>query len=312
MRYLEGCVSQLKAENTKFGGTMRSPTTLRMQINHAQDDVEFNDEDDEQEDEDSDEFDDDVIEPAAPPTKLRSNRPSMTAANEWSFRESRTSSIVSFSESSAQPSPYIQSQMDDGGGTKKRPNLPTGPKSFNASPSLAGMVSSATPTPTLLSPAFHSIHFSPDLSRIQTNSSFGKSTSGSLSTGGSSWASVNYPGSASGSVSNPSPSMQPLPSPKLGLPLPHPAVTSLQLPAQYNAAMQRERDVGNNSPSAISDTSGNAEATASAALMMLTNEWRGGGRPEKASIPPHSAGGVRGGSKDRIGKGMSVRDLLSS
>jgi len=108
--------------------------------------------------------------------------------------------------------------------------------------------------------------------------------------------------------------MQPLPSPKavLGLPLPHPAVTSLHLPPHYNAAIQRERDAGNNSPSAVSDASGNAEATASAALMMLTNEWRGGGRPDQVNMLPHAAVTGRGDSKDRSGKGMSVRDLLSS
>ncbi|KAJ9607757.1 hypothetical protein H2200_007835 [Cladophialophora chaetospira] len=317
LRYLEGCVSQLKAENAKLGGKMRSPSDSRMQIDHAQVDEDFDDEEEEDEQDDDDEQDDfvdDVPEAAAPPAKLRSHRHGTSGANEWTLRDSRKSSVASFSGSSAHPSPYLHSQQDDRIGTKRRSVLPGRGPSYTASPPLAGMVSSTTPTPTLLSPAFNSIHFSPELARTQTNSSVGQSTSGSLSTGGSSWRSVNHPGSATGSISNPSPGMQPLPSPKaaLGLPLAQPPVTSLQLPPQYNAAVQRERDFSNRSPSAVSDASGNAEATASAALMMLTNEWRGGGRPDHVGVPPHGAIGGRRDEKEHTGKGMSVRDLLSS
>ena len=317
VRYLEGCVSQLKAETANLGGKVRLSTGSRMQVRNMQDEEEdFEDEDMQDEDEDQEEFVDDVLESAPPPAKIRNGRRSMTGPNEWSLRDSRKSSVASFSGSSAYPSPYIQSQLDEANNNaRRRPVLPVGMQSFTASP---GMVPSQTPTPTLLSPAFNSIHFSPDLSRAQTNTSstsINKPASGSLSTGtgtSSSWTSVNHHPS---SATQPSPSMAPLPSPKaaLGLPLPHPVVTSLQLPPHYNTAIQRERDAGNNSPSAVSDASGNAEATASAALMMLTNEWRGGGRPDTATLLAVGGPG-RGNSKERGGggKGMSVRDLLSS
>jgi hypothetical protein len=327
VKYLEGCVSQLKAENAKHGGKVRSSSSARMQIDTTVHDEEMDSDDEEERDEDDeqDDFvDDAVVAPSVPATKNRSNRHSTTGPNEWSLRDSRKSSVASFSGSSAYPSPHITSQKDDsnsGVGSRKRPILPSSMSSYTASPSQAGMVSSATPTPTLLSPAFNSIHFSPDLARTQTNSSVGKSAgsgSGAFSIGtSSSWTSVNTAPPGSASVSNPSPSMLPLPSPKaaLGLPLPHSTVTALHLPPQYNAAIQREREAGNHSPSAVSDASGNAEATASAALMMLTNDWRGSGRPDQAIGPSTQSQSVPGGgadSRDRGGKGMSVRDLLSS
>ncbi|KIW31929.1 uncharacterized protein PV07_03516 [Cladophialophora immunda] len=324
VRYLEGCVAQLKGENAKLGGKVRSSTSSRMQLDDpAGDDEDLDDEEDEQdEDEDQDETVDDVPAPTAPPARGRSHRTSAVAGSEWTLRDSRKSSVASLSGSSAYPSPHIQSQsqgaIDDTGGLRKRPLLPAGVQSFTTSPSISvhsgGMVSSATPTPTLLSPAFNSIHFSPDLARTKTNSSVGKSGSGVLNTPASSWTTVNPSGSSSGSMSNPSPNMQPLPSPKaaINLPLPHPAVAALQLPPHYSAATQRERDGGSKSPGAMSDASGTAEATASAALMMLTNDWRGGGRPDaQASVNAPGVAGVRGDSKDRA-KGMSVRDLLSS
>ncbi|KIW85781.1 hypothetical protein Z517_01173 [Fonsecaea pedrosoi CBS 271.37] len=327
VRYLEGCVAQLKDENAKLGGRMRSSTSSRMQLDDPpgeDEDLDDEDEDDQDEDEDEDGAVDVVTTtiPAAPPARGRSSRPSTVAGSEWTLRDSRKSSVASLSGSSTYPSPHIHSQsqgaMDEAGNLKKRPLLPAGVQSFTASPSITvhsgGMVSSATPTPTLLSPAFNSIHFSPDLARTQTNSSVGKSGSGVLNTPTSSWASVNPSGGSSGSMSNPSPNLQPLPSPKaaMNLPLPHPAVASLQLPPHYNASIQREREAGSSSPGALSDGSGTAEATASAALMMLTNEWRGGGRTEaQSSVTASTVGRMRDSSKDR-GKGMSVRDLLSS
>ncbi|KAH0844704.1 hypothetical protein FOPE_09489 [Fonsecaea pedrosoi] len=327
VRYLEGCVAQLKDENAKLGGRMRSSTSSRMQLDDPpgeDEDLDDEDEDDQDEDEDEDGAVDVVTTtiPAAPPARGRSSRPSTVAGSEWTLRDSRKSSVASLSGSSAYPSPHIHSQsqgaMDEAGNLRKRPLLPAGVQSFTTSPSITvhsgGMVSSATPTPTLLSPAFNSIHFSPDLARTQTNSSVGKSGSGVLNTPTSSWTSVNPSGGSSGSMSNPSPNLQPLPSPKaaMNLPLPHPAVASLQLPPHYNASIQREREAGSSSPGALSDGSGTAEATASAALMMLTNEWRGGGRTEaQSSVTASTVGRMRDNSKDR-GKGMSVRDLLSS
>ncbi|ETI22448.1 hypothetical protein G647_06523 [Cladophialophora carrionii CBS 160.54] len=299
VRYLEGCVAQLKAENARSGGKMRPSAGSRMQVDNVSDEDEDFDDDDDDEEEDDDEH---QIEP--PPAKLRSNRHSTTAATEWSLRDSRKSSIASLTGSSAYPSPHILSQSQ---GSQAHQGV--------------GMLST-TPTPTLLSPAFNSIHFSPDLSRTQTNSSVARSSTSnvpSLASTAASWTTVNNP--PSGSISNPSPSMQPLPSPKavMGIPLPQPAMTRLQLPGQYNAAVQWERDAGSRSPGAASNGSGTAEATASAALMMLTNEWRGGGGrqggPEAAvavgAAPVFEGAAGQSDVRDR-GKGMSVRDLLSS
>lgn len=318
VRYLEGCVAQLKAENEH----KRQTESSRMHLDHQAEEENYDDDDDDDDNEEDDEEEeavDDLPEPT-PPAKIRTNRHNVAAANEWTLRDSRKSSLASLS-SSSYPSPHIPSQSqgatdEQGGPQRKRPVLPVGTSSFAASPSQVSVLSnyaSATPTPTLLSPAFNSIHFSPDLARTQTNSSVGKSTgSGSaLASTSASWTTVN----TNSSTSNPSPSMQPLPSPKaaMHLPLPpsHPA--TLHLPAPYNA-VQRERD--SKSPAALSDASGTAEATASAALMMLTNEWRGGGREHggtSARGNPSAGAGARisDDGKDR-GKGMSVMDLLSS
>jgi hypothetical protein len=302
VRYLEGCVEQLKTENAKFGGKGTQSAGSRMQVDTASDedddylDEEDEDEQEQEQDRDQDEFVDPMPD-SAPPSKLRSNRHSTTAATEWSLRDSRKSSIVSLSGSSAYPSPHISSQ------------------SHGAQAHQGPGVLSTTPTPTFLSPAFNSIHFSPDLSRTQTNSSVARSSNSnvpSFASTAASWTTVNNP--PSGSISNPSPSMQPLPSPKaaMDVPLPQPAMTRLQLPGQYNAAIQRERDAGSRSPGTASNGSGTAEATASAALMMLTNEWRGGARQGGTGAEMGLEGpAVHGKGKDR-GKGMSVRDLLSS
>jgi hypothetical protein len=111
--------------------------------------------------------------------------------------------------------------------------------------------------------------------------------------------------SSSWTTVNPSPSMQPLPSPKaaMHLPLSH-AVAHLQLPQLYDAA-QHDREAHSKSPAALSDASGTAEATASAALMMLTNDWRG------AASGPGQGRGPPGEDVVDRGKGMSVKDLLS-
>jgi hypothetical protein len=374
VRYLEGCVSQLKAENDKKGKseTPASFADSRMQIDRvAEDDedldedpeeeeAEDDDDDDDDDDEDGEDAGQDLPQELQPPAKVvRNNRRDMpAAANEWSFRDSRKSSVASLA-SSTYPSPHLLSQTqsltDDqnGAASRRRPVVSTGTAgSYSASPSqipTQSNIPSATPTPTLLSPAFNSIHFSPDLSRSLTNSSMGKSApggSGSIglntnapSTSGS-WTTVNNP-----STSNPSPNMQPLPSPKaaMNLPLPHTAPAHLpqqqqqsaaaggsgpsssssflQLPQPFFAAASQllgERDTHSKSPGALSDGSGTAEATASAALMMLTNDWRSigaddAGRAEQAN---HNAAEKTGSGRladggDR-GKGMSVRDLLSS
>ncbi len=290
VRYLEGCVAQLKTENEK----QKKPAPAEMQV-----DEQVEDELDEEEEDDED-MAEEQLEPA-PPAKVRSVRHAGAIPNEWTFRDSRKSSVASLS-SSSYPSPYIASQSqghaDDQGGNRKRPILPAGVGSYSASPSqISTNVTSATPTPTLLSPAFNSIHFSPDLARTQTNSSIGRSTgSGSLAAAStsSSWTTVN-----------PSPSIQPLPSPKaaMHLPLPH-AVAHLQLPQPYNAA-QHDREAHSKSPAALSDASGTAEATASAALMMLTNDWRG-------AASGSGQGQAPGEDVVDRGKGMSVKDLLSS
>jgi hypothetical protein len=87
------------------------------------------------------------------------------------------------------------------------------------------------------------------------------------------------------------------------LPLSH-AVAHLQLPQLYDAA-QHDREAHSKSPAALSDASGTAEATASAALMMLTNDWRG------AASGPGQGRGPPGEDVVDRGKGMSVKDLLS-
>ncbi|KAK5350819.1 hypothetical protein LTS03_012003 [Exophiala xenobiotica] len=78
--------------------------------------------------------------------------------------------------------------------------------------------------------------------------------------------------------------MPPLPSPKaaIHLPLPHPSA-NLELPAPFVTA---DSETNTNSHGAVSHVSGSAEATASAALTILTNDWRGAGATAAASVEP--------------------------
>ena len=153
-------------------------------------------------------------------------RAATASTTDWEYRKAS----IAASSSSGNPSPDIVPQR-----TQSHTRLPRISSFTTSSPS-------ATPTPTLLSPAFNAIRFSPDLSRTATSST------------------------ATGlSISNPSPNILPLP-----------------------AAMMAGR-MENKSPM----SEGGAEATATAALMMMGNDRRGtmeGGR----------------------GKGMSVKDLLTS
>lgn len=330
VKYLEGCVAQLKAENQKQGQAGEQGPSMReesyrhsgKQNIYEQEDNDESGEDDEDEDND---MDDD--EPAHEyPSKVKINYPNQphasVANDEWAFRDSRKASLAS-QTSSANPSPYLhahqQSQSDEQRLQQDKPLhqraiLPASTGSFSASPSQIpthAQVTSSTPTPTMLSPAFNSIHFSPDLNRTHTNgsSSIGSTSvmnSGTLSSStsiGSSWTPLNQ--------AKPSPQMAPLPSPKASMHLPLPLLANnLQLPHPYPAGGREN----SRSPAAMSDGSGTAEATATAALMMLTNDWRAG-----AGASVAVGGGSRdnfmtaggGGSKDK-GKGMSVRDLLSS
>jgi hypothetical protein len=219
VRYLEDCIKQMKAEKEQ--------------------DRKQHEEDESVEDEEDDE-----VEELPPP-----NRATHTSEQHW-YRKASTAT-----DSSSNPSPNILPQ-----GSRyqvqppQRPILPN-ISSFTNSPN--PRPTSATPTPTLLSPAFGAIHFSPDLSRTGTNSS------------------------ASGGVhisqAQPSPNILPLPQ------------AMMSLDRQNNASPMSE---------------GRAEATATAALMMLTNDRRsmaeGGQTPAKAQVESARA------------KGMSVRDLLTS
>ena len=195
VRYLEGCIKQLKGENEGQ-------------------EAEYEYDDDEE----------DTV-----PTK----RSATNSTTDWQYRK------PSIASSSTNPSPEIiplpRLQQPS-----HRPVLPSIP-SFTASPALAPH--SATPTPTLLSPAFNAIHFSPDLARTGTNST-----------------------ATSISLLNASPHILPLPQISLD-----------------------RRD--NTSPANMSE--GGAEATATAALMMLTKDRRST-------------------MENRKGNGMSVKDLLTS
>ena len=297
VRYLEGCVSQLSAKKEKQGHV----SSFKPQVNEQAEG--HLDEQDEGEDEDDQE---DILEEEldpAPPTRTSSGPRVGTTPNDWTFRDSRKSSMASLS-SASYPSPHIlarpNNRIDDQGGGRNRPNPPAEAGPFSASPPRTSTsATSAAPSLTTLSPALNSIHFSPDLARTQTNSSMGRST-GSVSFAAasttSSWTTVN-----------PSPNMPPLPSPKatMHLPLPHPVAHSQQLPQPSNA-VQHNREAHSKSPAALSDMSATEEATAGAALMMLTNEWRG------TASAGTSSGRTASGDAGERGKAMSVRDLLSS
>ncbi|EHY55703.1 hypothetical protein HRR83_007919 [Exophiala dermatitidis] len=326
VRYLEGCVAQLKAENENKSRLELAPPRhqQQQQIDMAEDQPS--------EDDDEDDAGDGPQSVSSFGRRQSSRQQSSHWAgkDEWSLRDSRKSSAASrgstsTSTSSSYPSPYTQPQ-----GSSKRRILPasaSGTTSIAASPlqmpmnSQSGATSSGTPTPTLLSPALNAIHFSPEDQQGRHGSAQMKPSSGimttpadavgSLPSTSSSWATVNHQSLSS----EPSPNMQPLPSPKAAVHVPlsqshshsaaaarHSVSGTLQLP-QTDAADARGR-----SPGAVSDVSATAEATASAALMMLTNEWRGGGRNASVSVSTVHPGAD---SRDRS-KGMSVRDLLSS
>jgi hypothetical protein len=152
------------------------------------------------------------------------------ATGDWTYRKT--------SLSSEDPSPEIAPQISR---TQHRPVLPS---IASFSPASAGQGHSATPTPTLLSPAFNAIQFSPDVSRT-TTASTGRS---SVSTGIAA-----------------SPNILPLPQ----------ALMPLAARVEKSASPLSE---------------GGAEATATAALMMMGNDRR---------------------STESRGKGMSVKDLLT-
>ncbi|KAK5054533.1 hypothetical protein LTR84_001424 [Exophiala bonariae] len=317
LRYLEGCVAQLKAENQNQNQNRPDPGTQEPDIHqevfeHIRKstvrDEEEHDESDEDDEDDEMGDDERLLERHSKAHINYSNQQRIPAVHdEWSFRDSRKGSLAS-QTSSAYPSPFLHGQPQPRtneprrkqGSSHQRPLPPVSTGSFSASPaqiSTHAQSSSTTNTPTLLSPAFNSIHFSPDLTRTQTSGSIGSVVnSGTLPSTSSPWISLNQ-----SSTSKPSPQMAPLPSPTASMHLPLPPLTNtLQLPPPFATGRENSR-----SP-AMSDGSGTAEATATAALMMLNNDWRAG-----AGLPVSSRDHLMGGSRDK-GKGMSVRDLLSS
>ena len=203
VRYLEDCISQLKGEN---GDSTPAPVPAKS---------------DEEEDDDDNNNDKEASETDELPAK----RAATNCSTDWQYRKLSTATT----SSSPDPSPDILPQLKSS--TADRPALPS-ISSITASPAMTG-----TPTPSLLSPAFNAIHFSPDLARSSTNS-----------------MGVN--------VVQASPNILPLP----------------------QALMAMDRKQGNDSPM----SEGRAEATATVALMMLTNDRRG------------------------TRKAMSVKDLLTS
>lgn len=239
VRYLEDCIKQMKAEKEN-------------DRTQAADDESVEDEEE-------------VDEVNEIPSPKRTAPP--TTQTDW-YRKSSAAT-----DSSSNPSPNILPQGSSRFQVQppQRPILPN-ISSFTNSPNHP-RPNSATPTPTLLSPAFNAIHFSPDLSRTATNSNSSQLTA---STG-------------SGHLSQ-----QSQPSPNI-LPLP-----------QAMMSLDRERK-SNDSPM----SEGRAEATATAALMMLTTDRResGGGQ-----LTGHTQG--QGSGQVQVerarAKGMSVRDLLSS
>lgn len=132
VRYLEGCIKQLKGEKEE----RPSPPLPRT---HYSDD----DEDEEEQSEDEEDF----------PVK----RTATNSSTDWQYRKPS----IATTASSSNPSPNILPQPRQ---TSHRPVLPS-INAFAASPAL-----SSTPTPTKLSPAFNAIHFSPDLARSATSS----------------------------------------------------------------------------------------------------------------------------------------------
>ncbi|KPI36541.1 uncharacterized protein AB675_4395 [Cyphellophora attinorum] len=208
LRYLEGCITQMKQEK--------------------------------EQDQPDDTSDASLDEEESPEPEPEPERPSVdwsTKSNsiDWQYRKPS----IATTDSSSNPSPNLLPRLAQ---PTHRPILPSIP-TFSASPRPGPQ--SSTPTPTLLSPAFGAIQFSPELSRVSTHTSLG--------------------------VLAPSPNILPLP----------------------QAMMSLERQHKNGSP-AVSE--GGAEATATAALMMMSSNDR---RLESAE-------------RNSRGKGMSVRDLLTS
>lgn len=213
VRYLEDCIKQMKSD--------KDQEREQQQFQPQQHDEDSN------EDELADE-----LEELQPPRRSTTN-----TSMDWQFRKASNAT-----DSSSNPSPSLHPQ------NSHRPILPN-ISSFTSSPNPRPI--SATPTPTLLSPAFNAIHFSPDLTRSGASSS-----------------------QLASMVSKPSPNILPLP----------------------QAMISLDRNNSNNSPM----SEGRAEATATAALMMLTNDRR-----------PVVENKVADNDRSR-NKGMSVRDLLSS
>lgn len=332
LRYLEGCVAQLKDGNGKSRQNDDEARDMSKVLDIVLRDEESDRGNDDDDDDDDEDMDDEQPEAAVPyVAHVQSGRQHNTTSippSEWQFRDARTGSIAS-ATSSAYPSPYLHGLQGQGQSeeqqqhshSRNRPSLAVGSGSHSGSLNHVSNSSanpsnpSATPTPTLLSPAFNSIHFSPDLTRLPVSDGSRSAVTGSSGTmqSSASWMSINS------SSQRPSPQMQPLPSPKAALHLPLPPLsqmTALQLPQAHTSSAGRPavaeeggRDYSN-SVGGMTDASGTAEATASAALMMLTTDWRnsvGSG----GAVGPGRGQGTAGEGRDR-GKGMSVQDLLSS
>lgn len=211
VRYLEGCITQMKAEKQE----QKTP-------------------------ENSDEEE-------SPEPELPVQQPRRTAPSDWQYRKPSIATTDSSPISSPNILPYpYDRRLPQSSHRAILPNI----SHFTASPNPAPH--SSTPAPTLLSPAFGAIHFSPDLSRTGTNST-----------------------QTSMGIHTASPHILPLP----------------------QAMMSLERSK-NGSPATLSE--GGAEATATAALMMMSSNDR------RVDEGP-------GQEKERgRGKGMSVMDLLSA
>ena len=154
-------------------------------------------------------------------------------------------------------------------------------------------VASSTPTPTYPSTELGGIDLSPDLSRAQTNSNQSPYHPNPPS---ASWMTINHQRQRGNGNSCPPLNMVPPPLPKasMHLPLPDPALpwANQHLPQPYSASGLG----GENKEPVVAMRDGCTTATA--ALMMLPNDWRTG---------------AGAGAKERDkGGGINVRDLLCS
>ena len=223
VRYLEGCIKQMKVEKEQ----------------ETKDDVS-----------DGSMDEDETSSPEPEPVGLKEpeqhfSQGRTTSSLDWQYRKPS----IATTSSSSNPSPNIMPKTHHRfSQPSHRPILPNLSSLATASPQPTPY--SSTPTPTLLSPAFGAIQFSPDLARTGTNSTH-----------------------SSISMITASPNILPLP----------------------QAMMSLERNIKNGSP-AVSE--GGAEATATAALMMMSSNGT-------------RLGSMVGAARVR-GKGMSVRDLLTS